>query len=94
MKNLKLSWELSSNLQLHSEKEVIRCTAFDIEQNRFFFASSANFIYTTHLSSSQIDEPCGKPSASPLIEAVDLDAGDSITSLEYLMEKEALIIGT
>lgn len=94
MKNLKLSWELSSNLLLQSEKEVIRCTAFDIEQNRLFFASSANFIYTTHLSSSQIEEPCGKPSASPLVEAVDLDAGDSITSLEYLMEKEALIIGT
>lgn len=56
MKNLKLSWELSSNLQLQSENEVIRCTAFDIEQNRFFFASSANFIYTTHLPSSQVSE--------------------------------------
>ncbi|XP_023749809.1 elongator complex protein 1 isoform X1 [Lactuca sativa] len=94
MKNLKLSWELSSNLQLQSENEVIRCTAFDIEQNRFFFASSANFIYTTHLPSSQIEESWGKPSSNPLVEAIDLDPDDSITSLEYLMEKEALIIGT
>lgn len=29
-----------------------------------------------------------------MIGAVDLDAGDSITSMEYLMEKESLIIGT
>nr|GEU54849.1 elongator complex protein 1 [Tanacetum cinerariifolium] len=43
---------------------------------------------------NQIEESWGKPSPTPLIEAVDLDAGDSITSLEYLMEKEALIIGT
>lgn len=94
MKNLKLSWELSSNLQLQSENEVIRCTAFDIEQNRFFFASSANFIYTTHLSSSHIEESWGKSSSSPLVETIDLDPDDSITSLEYLMEKESLIIGT
>ncbi|KAL4575114.1 hypothetical protein LXL04_021955 [Taraxacum kok-saghyz] len=94
MKNLKLSWELSSNLQLQSENEVIRCTAFDIEQNRFFFASSANFIYTIHLSSSQNEESWGKSPSVPLVETIDLDPDDSITSLEYLMEKEALIIGT
>lgn len=29
-----------------------------------------------------------------MVEAVDLDAADSITSMEYLMEKESLIIGT
>ncbi|PWA76174.1 IKI3-like protein [Artemisia annua] len=95
MKNLKLSFELiSSNIQLQSPNEAIRCTAFDIEQNRFFFASSANFIYSTNLPSSNIEESWGKQSPTPLIEAVDLDADDSITSLEYLMEKEALIIGT
>ncbi|KAI3817744.1 hypothetical protein L1987_11542 [Smallanthus sonchifolius] len=91
MKNLKLSSELSSNLRLQSENEVIRCTAFDIEQNGFFFASSANSIYTLHLSSSQNEESL---SSATLVEAVDLDAGDSITSMEYLMEKESLIIGT
>ncbi|KAI3731084.1 hypothetical protein L1987_62267 [Smallanthus sonchifolius] len=91
MKNLKLSSELSSNLRLQSENEVIRCTAFDIERNRFFFASSANSIYTVHLSSSQNEESL---SSANLVEAVDLDAGDSITSMEYLMEKESLIIGT
>ncbi|KAJ0546308.1 putative transcription factor WD40-like family [Helianthus annuus] len=91
MKNLKLSWELSSNLQLQSPNEVIRCTAFDIEQNRFFFASSDNLIYTLPISSSQNEESHG---SSSVIETVDLDAGDFITSMEYVMEKESLIIGT
>nr|XP_043613300.1 elongator complex protein 1 [Erigeron canadensis] len=96
MKNLKFSWERSSKVELQSKNEVIRCSAFDIEQNRFFFASSANFIYTIHLSSSssQNEESWGKRSPGPLVEHVDLDAGDSITSLEYIMEKESLIIGT
>ncbi|KAL8218167.1 hypothetical protein R6Q57_021540 [Mikania cordata] len=94
MKNLKLLWELSSHLQLNSERresEVICCIAFDIEQNRFFFASSANAIYTLHFSSSQNE---GSGVSTTLIEAVNLDTGDSITSLEYLMEKESLLIGT
>ncbi|XP_071732842.1 elongator complex protein 1-like isoform X2 [Rutidosis leptorrhynchoides] len=94
MKNLKVSWELQLNLQLQSQNEVICCTAFDIEQNRFFFASSANFIYTTNISSSQEDESWRKQSATPLVEAVDIDAGDCITCMEYLMEKESVIIGT
>lgn len=42
----------------------------------------------------QNEESWGKPSSTPLVEVVDLDVGDSITCLEYLMEKEALIIGT
>lgn len=60
MKNLKLCYELQSELELQSPDEVVRFAAFDIEQNRLFFASSANFIYTTHLpfthvSSSSFD---------------------------------------
>ncbi|KAI7749785.1 hypothetical protein M8C21_012143 [Ambrosia artemisiifolia] len=91
MKNLKLSWELSSTLQLQSQNELIRSTAFDIEQNRFFFASSNNILYSLHLSSSQNEELRG---SSAVIDTVDLDAGDFITSMEYVMEKESLIIGT
>ncbi|KAI3689986.1 hypothetical protein L2E82_47959 [Cichorium intybus] len=67
MKNYKLSWELSSNLRLQSENEVIRCTAFDVEQKRFFFAASTNFIYTTHLSLHISLEPVEEPESNKII---------------------------
>lgn len=35
-----------------------------------------------------------KTSISAEVDQVDLDAGDFITSFDYLMEKEALIVGT
>ena len=54
MKNLKLYSELSLNLELQSNQEVVLFSALDIERNRFFFASSANFIYSTHLSSFKV----------------------------------------
>lgn len=54
MRNLKLSTEVSSNLELQSQNEIIQFAAFDIEKNRLFFASSANFIYTTHLPSIHV----------------------------------------
>lgn len=56
MKNLKLYSELSSKLVLQSkdEDEAVLLSAFDIERSRLFFASSANRIYTTHLSSFQV----------------------------------------
>ncbi|KAK9064148.1 hypothetical protein SSX86_018020 [Deinandra increscens subsp. villosa] len=103
MKNLKLSWELSPSnllLQLQSpQTEVICCAAFDMEQNRFFFASSANRIYTILLllaSESSQSQNHHQVSTTTTVaeEALDLDAGDSITSMEYLMEKESLFIGT
>jgi elongator complex protein 1 len=61
MKNLKLYSELSSKLELNSkeegQEEILLLSAFDIERSRLFFASSANRIYTTHLSSFQVC-PC------------------------------------
>lgn len=54
MRNLKLSTELTWNLQLQSENETIQFAAFDIEKNRLFFASSANYIYTTQLPSIHV----------------------------------------
>lgn len=54
MKNLKLVSELSLHLDLHLEGETLLLSAFDIERNRVFFASSANFIYTVQLHSSQV----------------------------------------
>lgn len=94
MKNLKLSWKLPLKLQLQTEGEVLRFSAFDIERNRLFFASSANYIYITHLPSPQNETTCGSTSLPTAIEPVDLEPGDYITSLDYLMEKEALVIGT
>lgn len=91
MKNLKLSSELTSNLQLQFDDETLQFAAFDIERNRFFFVSSANSIYTVYLG----DHAAWRKSSLPLaVEPVDIEPGDFITSFDYLMEKEALIMGT
>ncbi|GMP22931.1 hypothetical protein CsSME_00000724 [Camellia sinensis var. sinensis] len=94
MNNLKLCWEFTSNLQLQSEDEALRFAAFDIERNRLIFASSANFIYTTQLPSSHDGKSWRKPPLFLSVEPIDLEPGDFITSFDYLMEKEALIVGT
>ncbi|KAL3523789.1 hypothetical protein ACH5RR_016623 [Cinchona calisaya] len=90
MKNLKVSCDLLSKLELQSEDEVVQFAAFDIERNRVFFASSSNFIYTALLNEASR----GSASLSAAVEPMDLEPRDFITSLDYLMEKEALIIGT
>lgn len=54
MNNLKLYSEVSVNLDLPSKEETLLFSAFDIERNRLFFATSANGIYTTRLSSFQV----------------------------------------
>ncbi|PRQ59079.1 putative transcription factor WD40-like family [Rosa chinensis] len=96
MNNLKLYSEVSLNLQLQSpQEELILFSAFDIEQSRLFFASSANNIYATHLSSLQHERAWSKTSIPAHVTRIELDeAEDSITSFVYLMEKEALLVGT
>ncbi|KAK4758044.1 hypothetical protein SAY87_019345 [Trapa incisa] len=94
MENLKLYVEASLNVELQSEDEVFLLSAFDIERERLFFASSANFIYSVQLYSFQIDEAWRKTVVPADIDQIDLEDGDSITAFEYLMEKEALILGT
>lgn len=94
MKNLKLYSEITSNLQLQSEGEVLLFAAYDIERNRFFFASSENLIYTLHLSSFQNERAWTKGPLQAEIDPLDLEPEDVITSFDYLMEKEALIVGT
>ncbi|KAK6116222.1 hypothetical protein DH2020_050018 [Rehmannia glutinosa] len=96
MNNLKLSWEVCSELQLQREngEEFLQLAAMDMERNRLFFASSANFIYATQLPSPQIEGALNKSSFPSSAQLIELETGDSITCLEYLMEKEALIIGT
>ncbi|KAI9157236.1 hypothetical protein LWI28_018937 [Acer negundo] len=95
MNNLKLYSEVSLNLDLlASKQETLLFSALDIERNRLFFASSDNNIYTTHLSSFQDERAWTKNSISAEVEHVDLEPGDFLTSFDYLMEKEALIVGT
>lgn len=95
MNNLKLSWEVWSEVQLQKEKgeEFLRLSAVDIERNRLFFASSANVIYITQLPSPQTEGAWNKSSVAGSTQ-LDLEPGDFVTCLDYLMEKEALIIGT
>ncbi|CAA7389646.1 unnamed protein product [Spirodela intermedia] len=94
MKNLKVSLELSSELELQLEGETLLLSAFDVQKRRLFFASSASFIYAVHLASSHERSSMVDSVLSPQGEPVDLEHGDCITALEYQMEKEALIIGT
>ncbi|XVE69146.1 hypothetical protein DITRI_Ditri09bG0127200 [Diplodiscus trichospermus] len=94
MKNLKLYSEITSNLQLQSEGEVLLFSACDIERNRFFFASSDNLIYTIHFSSFQNGRAWTKGPLEAEIDPLALEPDDVITSFDYLMEKEALIVGT
>ncbi|OIT03214.1 PREDICTED: elongator complex protein 1 isoform X1 [Nicotiana attenuata] len=91
MKNLKILKEQLSKIQLNSEDEVISFAAFDVEHNRLFLASSSNFIYSLLLPSPHQNAGAWNSISDNLI---DLEPGDFITSMDYLMEKEALIIGT
>lgn len=94
MNNLKLCAEVPLNLELQSKDEILLFSALDIEQNRLFFASSANNIYSAEISSFQNERASIKTAISAKIEHIDLEPGDSITAFDYLMEKEALIVGT
>ncbi|KAJ0979468.1 hypothetical protein J5N97_014942 [Dioscorea zingiberensis] len=94
MKNLCLSSVLSSEIKLQSEHEMLLLSAFDIENNRMFFASSANSIYTLQLPSSQNGRQWNEAYLDLEAEEVVLGPDDNITDMEYLMEKEALILGT
>uniref|UniRef100_A0A2P2JV20 Elongator complex protein 1 n=1 Tax=Rhizophora mucronata TaxID=61149 RepID=A0A2P2JV20_RHIMU len=94
MNNLKLYSEISLNLELRSVHETIVSFALDIERNRLFFASSSNLIYTTQLSSFQDGKAWSRSILSAVVRSVDVENADSITCFDYLMEKEALILGT
>ncbi|KAF7811336.1 elongator complex protein 1 isoform X1 [Senna tora] len=99
MNNLKLFSEVSLGLQLQSNTEALRFSAFDIERNRLFFVSEHNFVYTIHLSSFHVSRykekrAWSKTLATADVDTIDLEPGDFITSFDYLMEKEALIVGT
>ncbi|XP_043721994.1 elongator complex protein 1-like isoform X2 [Telopea speciosissima] len=94
MKNLQLSSEISFKLELQLEEEVLLFSAFDIERNRLFFVSSANVVYIRQLPLPQKGRLWNKNLLPMENDPVDLEPGDSITALDYLMEKEALLVGT
>ncbi|XP_021771209.1 elongator complex protein 1-like isoform X1 [Chenopodium quinoa] len=94
MKNLKLSSEISVSLELQSDGEQILFSAIDIERNRLFFASSSNLIYTSQFPSHQNAKAQSGIILSADVQSLDLEVDDVITSFDYLLEKEALIIGT
>ncbi|KAM1353167.1 hypothetical protein TB2_032387 [Malus domestica] len=93
MNNLKLYSDVSLNLHLQSEKDLILFSAFNIEQNPLFFASSDNNIYSTHLSSIQNERAWSKTLISAQVNQIELDHKDFITSFSYLMEKKAILVG-
>ncbi|KAM7271630.1 hypothetical protein ACFE04_030844 [Oxalis oulophora] len=94
MKNLKLYSDSTLNLELPSIKEAVVSSAFDIERNRLLFVSDANFIFTTQISSFHDGGGWSKTALPAEIDILDLEPGDFVTSFHYLMEKEALIVGT
>ncbi|KAK9666141.1 hypothetical protein RND81_07G004900 [Saponaria officinalis] len=94
MKNLKLSSEISVKLELQFEDEKLLFSAIDIERNRFFFASSSNLIYIAQFPSPQNARVQSGVLLPAEVQSLDLEFEDLITSFDYLMEKESLIIGT
>ncbi|KAJ4970844.1 hypothetical protein NE237_003943 [Protea cynaroides] len=94
MKNLQLYSESSFKVELQLEEEVLLFSAFDIERNRLLFVSSANVVYIRQLPLSQKERLWNQTLLPMENEHVDLEPGDGITALEYLMEKEALLVGT
>ncbi|KAJ1436377.1 WD40/YVTN repeat-like-containing domain superfamily [Sesbania bispinosa] len=94
MNNLKLFREVPLGLSFHSHDETLRFSAFDIERNRLFFLSSHNFIYTSHLSSFHEKGAWSNSTLTADVTSVDLEPADLVTSFEYIMEKEALLLGT
>ncbi|KAL0540979.1 hypothetical protein IC582_021005 [Cucumis melo] len=94
MNNLKLYSESSLKLELQTNGEVIQFSAFDIERNRLFFLSSANFVYTTQLTSFHNERMKSVAMLPAEVHPIDVETGDYVTSFDYLMEKEALIMGT
>ncbi|XP_062193409.1 elongator complex protein 1 [Phragmites australis] len=96
MKNLRLVTRSSQQLQLDGETLVT--SAIDAERRRAFFASSANFLYTVHLpTSSQGQQPLQWSKFTTLdsdVEEVVLEPGDCIVAMDYLMERESLLLGS
>lgn len=82
------------SLETQLDDERLLFSAIDIERNRFFFASSSNFIYSANFPSPQNAKAQSGVVLQAEVRPLDLEAEDIITTFDYLMEKESLIIGT
>ncbi|KAM0870604.1 hypothetical protein ACQ4PT_039858 [Festuca glaucescens] len=95
MKNLKLVSRIVQELQLQLDGETLVVSAIDAERHRAFFVSSANFLYSVHLlASTQQPLQWSKTTLDSDVEEVVLEPGDFIVSMDYLMEKESLLLGS
>ncbi|KAG2547528.1 elongator complex protein 1-like [Panicum virgatum] len=99
MKNLRLVTRLPQQLRLQLDGETLVASAVDAERRRAFFASSANFVYTVQLpaASAQGQQPLpwSKITAQHSdVEEVVLEPGDCIVAMDYLMERESLLLGS
>ncbi|GJN31741.1 hypothetical protein PR202_gb20177 [Eleusine coracana subsp. coracana] len=96
MKNLRLVTRLPHQLQLQLNGETVVASSVDAERRRAFFASSANFLYTADLPalSAQGQQPLQWTKLDSDAEEVVLEPGDSVVAMDYLMERESLLLGS
>ncbi|KAI5012083.1 hypothetical protein ZWY2020_024217 [Hordeum vulgare] len=95
MKNLKLVTRIVQELQLHLDGETLVVSAIDAERHRAFFVSAANFIYSVHLLvPTQRPLQWSKTTLDSDVGEVLLEPGDFIVAMDYLMEKESLLLGS
>ncbi|GLJ06834.1 hypothetical protein SUGI_0049640 [Cryptomeria japonica] len=93
MKNLKVFKEFIANVKLQDQNEELLISALDVENNRLFFASSANIIYGINLSAAH-ETQWTIDLCLPSQGALGLEIEDQITGMDYRIEQEALILGT
>jgi elongator complex protein 1 len=93
MRNLQVFREEAVNLRLENSDEVVVAGAYDSDNGRLFLASSACTLYTLYFdgqdqaSTSLLDDKANGSSPASLQEQ------DKIVSMEFLSEKEVLVLG-
>uniref|UniRef100_A0A0D9X0C7 Elongator complex protein 1 n=1 Tax=Leersia perrieri TaxID=77586 RepID=A0A0D9X0C7_9ORYZ len=95
MKNLKVVTRIVQKLQLQLDGETLAVSAVDAERRRAFFVSSENFLYSVDLPApTQQPLQWSESTLDSDAEEVVLDPGDYIVAMDYLMEKESLLLGS
>ncbi|KAL5199186.1 hypothetical protein ABZP36_002698 [Zizania latifolia] len=95
MKNLKVVTRIVQQLHLQLDGETVLVSAVDAERHRAFFASTENFIYSVDLPApAQQPLQWSETSLDSNAEEVVLEPGDCIVAMDYLMEKESLLLGS
>uniref|UniRef100_A0A0E0I2D9 Elongator complex protein 1 n=1 Tax=Oryza nivara TaxID=4536 RepID=A0A0E0I2D9_ORYNI len=95
MKNLKVVTRIAQKLQLQLDGETVVVSAVDAERRRAFFVSSENFLYSVDLPApTQQSLQWSESTLDSDAEEVVLEPGDYIVAMDYLMEKESLLLGS